>query len=95
MAQVQLSSAVARAPEPTPTVEEIQRALEHITAEPYPLVTPTPVEGSAGRTFGTQIATAADAAGTPEPPLASLPPRSATPFSAPPPQEAEASAATP
>src|SRR6187549_3104462 len=28
--------------QPTPTVDEIQRALEQRTGEPYPLVTPTP-----------------------------------------------------
>jgi len=32
--------------QPTPTVDEIQRALEQRTGEPYPLVTPTPVSVS-------------------------------------------------
>src|SRR5687767_12993616 len=40
-AQVHMTS-VTRAVQPTPTVEEIHRALEQRTGEPYALVTPTP-----------------------------------------------------
>ena len=95
LAQVQMTRAVAREPELTPTVEEIQRALERITADPYPLVTPTPFEGSAGRAFGSTTATAVNAAGTPESPPASTPSRSATPFPQEQAGEAEATPSTP
>ena len=75
LAQVQMSRVVALERAPTPTVEEMQRALENRTGEPYPLVTPT--------------ATVVNAAGTPEPPSASVPLPSATPSPLAEPEEAE------
>ena len=95
LAQVQMTRAVAREPEPTPTVEEIQRALERFTGDPYPLVTPTPVEGSAGRTFGKSTAAVVNAEGTPDPSPESIPLRSATPFPEEQAGEAEATPAAP
>jgi hypothetical protein len=73
LAQVHMTR-VAAPRGPTPTVEEIQRALEQRTGEPYPLITPTPE--AAGPT---PSATAVNDAGTPEPPTASAALRSATP----------------
>ena len=83
LAQVQMTRGVAPEPEATLTVEEIQRVLEDITADPYPLVTPTPT------------ATAGNVAGTPGPPAASTPSRSVTPFLHKRAGEAEATPSTP
>jgi hypothetical protein len=59
LAQVQLTSGPSGPPPPTLTVEEMQRALERLTAQPVSFVTPVPVDWGVGTTYPTPEATPA------------------------------------